>query len=115
MMEALILILWLIAGVLFAEQETLYKKYARAWFPKAPWWISNNWKYENPIVQWLMRYPLARFKDGEHFVKGLGLDALAASVIIAAALPFWYEGMLAWLVLQIAYGVGFNASFHDWV
>ena len=107
----IISILWFLAGVLQAEQETIIKKYAKTWI-SGDWWNNNNWKYDNPFWQFMFRYPLSFMKDGEHFTKSLALILLAISVSIILFVV-WWQVVLCVIALYVIAGIGFNVSFHD--
>jgi len=66
-------ILILLSGFLAGESENILMyqfnpKWRKPLFPNWEWYVSNNWKYDNAIVQWFMRYPFSFMKDGFHFI-----------------------------------------------
>lgn len=76
-------------------------------FPNWKWYASNQWKYENKLVQWLMRYPLSFMKDGFHFTKSLSFVLLICGLSYLS-LPLWALILVAYTL----YGVGFNGGYH---
>ncbi len=90
----------------------LRKKFPELW----SWYVGNKWKYKNRIVQFLMRYPLAMFKDGWHSLKST--EILIVCFIIADLTPYVFnlwiippvitEGLLYYIVI----GITFNISYH---
>lgn len=104
------LIFLFIAGCLFAESEKINRNayklpgHSSVWFPFFAWWTAKNYKYSNPLINWLMKYILAPFKDGFHFTKG------AAIWILVSLIVGWnlYYTLICFAIL----GAGFNLNYH---
>lgn len=115
-----------IAGLFYGEKETIIrqrwqnfetKTWAdKRWFPirLKDWWETNNWQYRNKYVDYLMRYPLAMFKDGYHFTGTMSVVLLLVAMAIVHSLDGW------WVYVMIPvnlfwHGIGVNAAYHDWI
>lgn len=105
--DILVLIL---AGVIIAESEKIYRciyklgGHTSVWFPGWKWYISNNWKYDNKIIDLIMRYFAAPFKDGFHFIKTVG-------IVLFSLVASGYDILLA-IAFLLAYSIGFNLRYH---
>lgn len=119
-------VLALLSGVLFGEKETIIrhrtdsriKTWAqKRWFPDRlkNWWLANNWHYNSKILDWLMRYPLAIFKDGYHWCGGVSVFLLICSVMFWVLLYDLLGAIIAVpLIYYIIHGIGANTAMHDW-
>lgn len=106
------LVLILISGFLSGESENILMyqfnpRWRKPLFPNWEWYVSNNWKYDNAIVQWLMRYPLSFLKDGYHFTKSLGIVLFIIGISLLG-LPIWINVLVGYIIL----GIGFNIGYH---
>jgi hypothetical protein len=99
------LILIAIIGILNGEMDTIKTVPHKAWFKG--WWIENNWKYENELVQWIMRFPLSFAKDGWHLLKSI--------CMVLGAVAVWASPQVEWYYILIyigVFGIFFNLSYH---
>lgn len=108
------ILLLIIAAFLQAESEFVRYRPWMSLFPRAPWWVENNWDYsgKGKVVDWLMRYPLSFVKDGFHLTKSLSLVALFTAITLGMAITD-----IIWLNVVILYaihGVAFNFWYHKW-
>lgn len=98
------------SGILFGEAERLYQ--GKGGWLDSPWYTGNNWQYDNPTVQWLMRYPFSFAKDGYHFTKS------AAMFTASYALALNWKLVKSWgtftnaIIYYIITGIAFNLSYH---
>jgi hypothetical protein len=111
-------LIYILAGIVAGETEQIMNDLGGfgirngTWFPNWDWWNCNNWKYKNPIIQWLMRYPLSFLKDGYHFTG----SAYRVLIIIATAVLFGADftyTIYAVLFGYILFGTAFNYSYHN--
>ncbi len=110
--------IYIIAGLIAGETEQIMNDLGKfglhkgTWFPNWKWWNSNNWKYENPLVQWLMRYPLSFLKDGYHFTGSTYrvLLIVATAALFRASIE---QIIYAALFGYIFFGIAFNFSYHN--
>lgn len=116
-----------LSGLFYGEKETIIRKRwqnpntrtwaDKSWFPRALryWWESNNWYYQNPLIDTLMRYPLAMFKDGYHITGSISVMLL----ILAMAFAYQIENVyLLWILVGANFffhGLGVNIAYHDWL
>lgn len=106
----MIILLLIIAGIFNGEMDTIHHKPEKAWFKG--WWIENNWHYSNPIIQWLMRYPLSFAKDGWHLCKSISIGAFCLALatgfqIVANSI------LVSALIYYVIIGMSFNISYHN--
>jgi hypothetical protein len=115
-----------VSGIFYGEKESIIRKRwqtpnwitwaDKSWFPRALryWWESNNWYYKNPLIDTLMRYPLALLKDGYHLCGTLSVVFLGLSIATANYQDFFNIYLMVALSL-FWHGIGVNASYHDWI
>lgn len=104
------LIILFLAGVFFAESEKINRNQYKlpghdsVWFPFLKYWTAKNYKYNNAVINFIMKYILAPFKDGFHITKGIALY-LIALVIAGYNL---YHSVICFIII----GAGFNLNYH---
>jgi len=107
-----------LSGVFLGEHEQItndlgnFGVHNGTWFPKWRWWNSSNWRYKNPFMQWLMRYPFSFLKDGYHLTVSLGrVFAIAGgSVFVGASVE---KVLISVFVGYVVLGIAFNISYHN--
>lgn len=108
-----------LGGVVMGEHEQILNEQLEfgvrngTWFPYWKWWNSNNWRYENRTVDWLMRYPFSFLKDGYHFTGTAGILLVFGGTAIYSGAAFWDAAVIA-AAGYVVFGTGFNVSYHDW-
>lgn len=99
-----------LGGILIAESEKIYRNIYKlgghnsVWFPNSKWYISNNWKYENKLLDFVMKYLAAPFKDGFHLTKSAGILLLC---LVASEFDL-ITGIIFYVVLSF----GFTLRYH---
>lgn len=116
----------LLAGTFAAEMQTIWHWRENNNWPRKPWfyrlkdnprfkkiflwWTSNNWYYEDIVIQWLMKVPLSFLKDGLH----LTFSASVVFTIIGSLLLHNLINIyLLVLLIYTVFGLAFNNSYHD--
>lgn len=124
----MILTLWFITsalgGIMHGENQTIIGRYKGAflenntWFPMWDWWNQVSKQYDNPFINWLVKYPFAIFRDGFHFTSGIAwwLVTVVPSTYLMVDMNFeWYFIILGHLEIMLIYGIFANISLHDWL
>ena len=104
-----------LAGIFWGEYQTIIFTQRgmttfKAWF--GGWWSKINMP-KSKVWRWLVRYPLAWFRDGFHNVPFVSITLLVYPLMLFV-LGDWLNALIIYIVCMAVFGFWANVSLHDW-